>query len=148
MRPLQELPTGWESDFDAVCLRAEIEGIQKLCVELAAEGYPEAYIATKQRLTKREVRCLLGQARAKLAAVVPEFEQAARQFGWDLIHCCENRSTYDERPEGVRGVTPAQASKRFQGGRIISGDDMRLRQDDHGTIRLWAQSARAMVGAA
>jgi hypothetical protein len=70
---------------------------------------------------------------------VPGFWDPAGRFERDIVPCAENKDDFDERPEGVRGVTPDRSSDRFQGARLVARDDRRLRQDPESAARLWVQ---------
>lgn len=93
----------------------------------------------------REVQEQIGISLEKLSAC-EGFWDAAREFPRWLVMCAENRRFADERPPDVSGVASAQEAKRFQGGRIIPADDLRLRIDLPTAARLWAQSLRAAGG--
>ena len=88
-----------------------------------------------------DARALLAQGLAKLSGL-EGFWLAAQQFERALVPCAENRTDYDERPDGLCGVTPDRSSQRFQGARMVSTGDRRLEQDLLSAATMWANNLR------
>lgn len=88
-----------------------------------------------------EVQELLAVGSAKLAAL-PEYREAVQAFGRDLLLCVENKPHHDDREPGVRGVTPAGTSERFQGARLIDGCEVARTQDLREGVTLLVQRLR------
>lgn len=138
----------WEATLDEHCRTAGLSPIQSSLVHLVlVEGMTLRQAKLKMKLAQRVARMEWETASAKLAAL-PEFREAGRQFTADLVFCVEDRRVYDEREPGVRGVTPRWDSQRFQGARIVTTDDCRLRQDAPSCVRRWAERARPVAVAA
>lgn len=145
---LNPLTEQWEAELGEYCQRAALSAVQREIVLLFEEGMSESQVKLKLHLGARNLRMDLQTIRARLRPVVEELERPAREFPRVLVMCAANKRIHDERPPDLRGVTPDRSSDRFQGARMVPGDDRRLVQDDASTLTLWLQANRpALVSA-
>lgn len=135
----------FESCLSQYCREAGLSAQQTEIVELyLVLEMPPAQIRLKVRAKRvSEVQSELNIALRRVAAVAPEFWEPAQAFPRHLMSAISNRADHEERPDGLRGVTPDASTKRFQGAPMISADDRRLRQDITSAGRLWANAQRA-----
>jgi DNA-binding CsgD family transcriptional regulator len=134
----------WEYSVDAALARAGLTPLQREVVLYRLEGMDEAQISLKLHKPRYTVKRAREQAETKLEALLEAAEEAARTFPEKLLFCVRDRRTYDERPEGVRGVTPDRSSQRFQGAPTITEDDPRLEQDLPSALKLGEAKLRAV----
>lgn len=131
----------FETKLAGHCDQAELTPLQKEIVLLhLVDRMKPAQIRLKLKSdVKRvaDVQRLLETGLARLSSV-PGFWGPTRQFGRDLLFCIEDRKVYDDRPEGVRGVTSAEAPGRFQGAPVVSAQAIAAEQDIRSAARLWA----------
>jgi hypothetical protein len=118
------------------CLRAGLSPLQARAVACRAQGWSVNRIAEEQLLSRRQVATALETAQKKLGRLLETAEREAREFPRRLLFCVQDCRTYDDREPGVSGVTPAPASKRFQGMPCIGADDPLLAQDLPAALRL------------
>jgi hypothetical protein len=135
----------FEHDVDAALARAGLTPLQREVVLYRLEDMTEGQISVKLHKPLKVVRCSLSQARAKIEALLAAAEAEAREFPRRLLFCVRDRRTYDERPEGVRGVTPDRSSQRFQGAPQVTEDDARLEQDLPSALKMGEASLRAVL---
>lgn len=138
-----ELPREAELALLEACRAARLTPLQTEIVLRNEEGYQVREIRSllKQRYSDREIKCELRQGHAKLWGVL-RLGDYGREFPRLLVFCAEDRRGDDERPADMSGVTPARASDRFQGARVVTADHPSLRQDLPESARLWARARR------
>lgn len=154
----------WESAFQALCVSAGLSPLHReIVTAFYVEGMavPQILVWLRRRqgaqirlrdakrsaqpITRAsEVQQLLAVASAKLSAL-PEYRQAVRDFGRDLLLCVDNKPHCDDRPPDVRGVTPAGASERFQGAKIVDGRSIAQDQNLRDGVRLLVQKLRPSI---
>jgi len=140
-----DAPTEFETTLAGYCRQAELTPLQTEVVLLHLVDrmtVPQMRRQLKSDVKRAsDVQRQLGIGLARLSQT-PGFWAATRQFGRDLLFCVEDRRTYDDRPQGVRGVTPGAAPTRFQGAAIISPESIAARQDVSAAAVLWANRLR------
>lgn len=120
---------------------ADLTPTEQQVAELAI-AHRKSARAIAQALGMKRNQAEVTQAKALNAlSQLPDFWEAARQFERDLLPCVGNRSFHDERPPGLRGVTPDRSSQKFQGADVVGFGDLRLRQGPLSAARLAAQEA-------
>lgn len=88
-----------------------------------------------------EVQALYVVAVEKLRGL-PGFNEAAAQFGKDLMICVGNHTQVDDREADVCGVTPDRSSDRFQGAPMIDAAAISRAQNTLDKVRLWVERRR------
>lgn len=137
----------WEYEVDAALARAGLSPLQREVVLYRLEGMNEGQISVKLHKPLKVVRCALGQARAKLEYLFATAEAEARQFPRRLLFCVRDCRVYDERPEGMSGVTPDRAAQRFQGAPPVTEDAPQIEQDLPDALKLGEAAILAGAGA-
>lgn len=140
--PLTPQERAAETELYLACRRAGLDPFQTEVVLYRAEGMNSGRIAVKLHKPAAVIGKALGAARVKLRQYLETAEAEARRFPEMLLFCVLDRRTYDERPPGVCGVTPARASQGFQGAPPVTADDPRLGQDLNSALRLADQALR------
>lgn len=135
----------WEYSVDAALARAGLTPLQREVVLYRAEGWTLGEISVKLHKPLSQIKRAFEQARLKVEALFAAAEAEAREFPRRLLFCVRDRRTYDERPEGVSGVTPDRVSQRFQGAPTITEDDPRLEQDLPSALRLGEAATRVAL---
>jgi hypothetical protein len=145
-----------EAEFLILCREAGLPAFHVSCAwlhilgqtphQIARELAPAFPVALARKHVNRRLRRLafdVREAQDATAIVLgkryPELWRAGEDFARNLVACVANRGSYDERPPGVSGVASAQEAKRFQGSRVITGSDQRLRQSPASCLKLWGR---------
>lgn len=110
------------------------------------DGEQRKHRARRLRRLVFDVRAGLEDAAAMLGRFYPELFAAGRDFAHQLVECVRNKGSHDDRPPGVSGVAPAREAKPVRAGRVVSGDDPRLRQTPVECLRLWTREVLAGAG--
>lgn len=140
--------TAWAAQLAGYIAAAQLTDDQKLVVALHFEGASlyallDALGYTDDAPGRKRLRCLIGQAAAKLSAHIPDFWAPARDFPRQLLACVANRRVEDE-PEfpSLHEGTP-QVRDRLPAATMMSAGDYRLRQDGQSALRLLHQARGA-----
>jgi hypothetical protein len=90
-------------------------------------------ISRDLRLSRKQAEEVLVRAYGLLERI-PGWRDAAGQFDCEILQAAAGKGDYDERPQDMRGVEPAAASKKLRNSPLIGRDA--VRQDCVSAARL------------